>query len=220
MLFGKIDYINLLPFHLFLKKSSLVNALKKSCEYKKSYPTEINKQFKKRRVDGAFISSIESRNRKILPLGIVAKNCVTSVLVKKDTVCKKDIHSATSNILAKILQIDGEVIIGDRALKLYLENPHEYIDLAKTWSDRYGLPFVFAVLCVNDHFKTYKKLSKSFKNSRIKIPQYTLKKYAHKRGISPKEILNYLSLISYEIGTKERRGLNLFLKKVKQYKEK
>ena len=215
MIFGKIDYINLLPFHLFLKKSNLTNALKKSCEYKKSYPAKINREFKNRRVDGAFISSIETRGKKTLPLGIVAKKHVTSVLVKKNTICKKDSHSATSNVLAKVLGINGEVQIGDRALKLYLENPQDYVDLAKEWNDRYKLPFVFARLSVNRHFSTYKKLSVSFKNNRIKIPQYILKKYAHERSIPPKEILKYLSLISYEIGAKERRGLKLFLKKSK-----
>jgi len=220
MIFGKIDYINLLPFHIFLKKSSLTNALKQSCEYKKSFPSNINKKFKKRRVDGAFISSIESNRKyiKTLPLGIVAKKHVTSVLVKKDTTSSKDPHSATSNVLAKVLKIEGEVFIGDKALKLYLENPDDYIDLAKEWNDRYMLPFVFAVLSVNSHFKTYKKLSDNFKNNRIKIPQYILKKYANQRNIPPKEILKYLSLISYKIGVKERRGLKLFLKKSKIFK--
>jgi chorismate dehydratase len=213
MLFGKIDYINLLPFHMFLKKSNLTNALKQSCEYKKSFPSHINKQFKRRRVDGAFISSIESKNKRTLPLGIVAKKHVTSVLVKKNTTSSNDPHSATSNVLAKVLKIEGEIYIGDNALKLYLENPDGYIDLAKEWNDRYMLPFVFAVLSINSHFKTYKKLSDNFKNNRIKIPQYILKKYASERNIPPKEILKYLSLISYEIGSKERRGLNLFLKK-------
>ena len=213
MIFGKIDYINLLPFHIFLKKSSLTNASKKSCEYRKSFPSNINKEFRNRRVDGAFISSIESCGKKTLPLGIVAKKHVNSVLVKKNSICKKDFHSATSNVLAKVLDINGEVIIGDKALKLFLENPKGYIDLAKKWNQKYNLPFVFAVLSVNKHFGTYKKLSVAFKNNRTKIPQYILKKYAYERKISPKEILKYLSLISYEIGIKERRGLSLFIKK-------
>lgn len=215
MIFGKIDYINLLPFHLFLKKSSLTNSLKKSCEYKKSYPSNINKQFKKRKIDGAFISSIESRNRKTLPLGIIAKKHVTSVLVKKNTASSNDPHSATSNVLAKVLKVEGRVYIGDHALKLYLEDSKNYIDLAKEWNNKYMLPFVFAILSVNKHLKIYQKLSDNFKNNHIKIPQYILKKYAHERNIPPKEILKYLSLISYKIGVKERRGLNLFLKKAK-----
>lgn len=220
MIFGKIDYINLLPFHIYLKQSNLTNALKKSCEYKKSYPSNINQKFKKRRVDGAFISSIESNrpNIKTLPLGIVAKKEVTSVLVKKNTICKKDSHSATSNVLAKVLDINGEVYIGDKALRMYLENPSEYIDLAKEWHDRYKLPFVFARLSVNSHFNIYRKISDSFKNKRIKIPSYILKKYSFERGVPPKEIKKYLTLISYTIGTKENLGLKLFLKKSKKIK--
>ena len=220
MIFGKIDYINLLPFHLFLKRSSLGNSFKKSAEYKKSFPTQINKKFKHKIVNGAFISSIETDKRlfKTISLGIVAKKNVSSVLVKIDRPDKEDVHSATSNILAKVLRVKGEVLIGDNALRCYLDNPDGYIDLAEVWHKRYGLPFVFAVLSANSHFKTYKKLSDRFKKNRIKIPQYILKKYAYQRKISQKDILKYLSLISYEIGVKERRGLKLFLKKAKSLK--
>lgn len=219
MIFGKIDYINLLPFHIYLKQSSLTNSFKKSTEHKKSYPANINNKFRKRRVNAAFISSIESNRKaiKTLPLGIVAKKEVTSVLVKKNTTSSNDPHSATSNVLAKVLHVDGEVVIGDRALKLYLENPNDYIDLAKVWNDKYSLPFVFARLSVNRYFNTYKKLSDNFKNKNIKIPQYILKKYANEREIPPKEILKYLKLISYKIGQKETRGLKLFLRKGKRF---
>ena len=217
MIFGKIDYINLLPFHVYLKQSSLTNSFKKSCEYKKSYPSNINKKFKKRQVDGAFISSIESDKKyiKTLDLGIIAKKNVNSVLIKKGTTSQKDPHSATSNVLAKVLKIDGEVYIGDKALKLYLENPNDFIDLASVWNSKHNLPFVFARLSVNRHFKLYKKISDNFKNKRIKIPQYVLKKYANERKIPPNEIKKYLTLISYKIGVKERRGLKLFLKQAK-----
>ena len=39
MLFGKIDYLNLLPFHVFLKRSQLQNAAKKAIEFKKDVPS-------------------------------------------------------------------------------------------------------------------------------------------------------------------------------------
>ena len=186
----------------------------------KSYPSKINKEFRKRRVDSAFISSIESDKRyiKTLDIGIIAKKNVNSVLVKKGTNCKNDPHSATSNVLAKVLHVEGEVYIGDKALKLYLENPNDFIDLASVWNSKYNLPFVFARLSVNRHFKLYKKISDNFKNKRIKIPLYVLKKYANERKIPQREIKKYLSLISYNIGTKERRGLKLFFKKAKSLK--
>jgi chorismate dehydratase len=220
MVFGKIDYINLLPFHVFLKKYPLNNAFKKSCEAKKRYPSAINTLFARRAVDGAFISSIKSAKHglKTLPVGIVAKKNVKSVIVKKNTKREKDPHSATSNVLAKILDIEGEVFIGDKALKRYLQAPNDYIDLASEWNKRYNLPFVFARLSINAHFKTYKKISEVFKNKPIKIPGYILNQYAKQRGISPQEIKEYLKLISYRIDKKENKALKLFFKKAKGLK--
>ena len=76
MIFAKIDFINLLPFHIFLKKNIQSTQLKSIIQYKKSYPSLINKKFKKRKVHSAFISSIASRNEKNLDFGIVAKKDV------------------------------------------------------------------------------------------------------------------------------------------------
>lgn len=217
MVFGKIDYINLLPFHVFLKKSSLQNSFKQSCERQKSYPSIINKKFKKRAVDAAFISSIESQKKSIksLPLGIIAKKNVKSVIIKKG-IDKKDPASATSNVLAKVLALKGEVFIGDRALKLYLQDPDAYVDLADAWHKRFHLPFVFARFCINKNYTFYKNLSLQFQKKPIKIPQYILQKYSRERDISASEIKKYLSLISYDIKEKEQKGLHLFFKKAKQ----
>ena len=216
MIFGKIDYINLLPFHIFLKSCSMNNSFKKAIEHKKGVPSLINKKFQKRQVSAAFISSIysNSKNIKTLPLGIIAQKEVKSVILKNG-LCKDDLASATSNILRKVLGLEGEVLIGDRALKLYLQNPNDYIDLAASWHDKYNLPFVFAVLCTNKHHQIYKKLVNNFKKKKIKIPQYILKDYAKKRHIEAKEIKEYLKLISYNINQKEKKALKLFLKKSK-----
>ncbi len=220
MFFGKIDYINLLPFHLFLKKSNLQNSYKKSIEYKKGVPSEINEKFKKRRVNAAFISSIESQRRGIkkLPLGIVAKKSVKSVILKKG-ILKNDPDSATSNRLAKVLNLKGEVLIGDKALRAFILNPSDYTDLATEWNKRYALPFVFAALCINKNFKKYERLARSFKKENIKIPQYILQKYEIERGVKKSEIKEYLKLISYKINKKEQKGLKLFLKKSNRLKK-
>jgi len=192
----------------------LNNALKKAIEYKKGVPTLINKEFHNRKVSAAFISSIKSnaKNIKTLPLGIIAKKQVKSVIVKEGK-CKNDPASATSNILCKVLNIQGEVFIGDIALKKYIEKPDDFVDLAERWYKKYNLPFVFAVLCTNKHHTIYKKLANKFKNKNIKIPNYILKDYAQKRGITTKEIKEYLKLISYNIDNKGKKALKLFLKK-------
>ncbi|AXK49301.1 hypothetical protein CRU87_05225 [Aliarcobacter trophiarum LMG 25534] len=217
MIFSKIDFINLLPFHIYIKKNIKSNQLKSIIEYKKSYPAKITNNFKKRKVHSAFISSIGSRAEKFLDFGIVARDEVLSVLVLPNKEAKDDFQSKTSNALAKVLELEGEVIIGDKALKFYLENKDEkIIDLAKEWQNRYNLPFVFATLCYNKYEKRLKNLTKNFDKKKIKIPQYILEIYSKRSGISKNDILNYLTKIDYDLGYKEKRALKLFLKLSKE----
>ena len=212
MIFAKIDFINLLPLHVFIKKNLSSTQRKQIIEYKKSYPSAINKKFKQRKVDAAVISSIASRRvKKTLDLGIVAKGAVDSVLVRPGSY-KKDFQSDTSNALAKVLGIDGEVIIGDKALYEFHNSNEEFIDLAKEWEKKYNLPFVFARLCVNKHEKYLEKLSNDFLKTKVFIPQYILEKYSKRSGLSKKEIKDYLTKIHYNIGQKEKKSLKLFLK--------
>lgn len=212
MLFGKIDYINLLPFYIFAKRHIQSAQMKQSIAYKKEFPSAINHKFKRRKIDAAFISSVESKrgNFHALDIGIVAQDEIRSVLVKEGDFMP-DSHSATSNALAKMLDIHGEVIIGDKALRAYLKDPGAYIDLAKEWKRRYNLPFVFARLCVNKNRHFYEKLASKFKKTQVYIPQYILHRYAKSRGISTKEIKAYLALVSYDIGVNEKRSLKKFL---------
>lgn len=122
LIFGKIDYLNLLPLHIFLKKSPLPNAFKAAMEHKKGVPSKLNTALRFRRIDAAVISSFESRKRryKKLDMGICAFKSVRSVLVKRGEDLD-DKASASSNALKKVLKIKGEVIIGDRALKVWLD---------------------------------------------------------------------------------------------------
>ena len=212
MLFGKIDYINLAPFHVFIKRYIRNSQLKQSIEYKKSYPSQINRLFKTRKIDAAFISSIESKrgNFHCLNAGIIAQKEIRSVLVKRGAYLK-DSESATSNALAKMLGIDGEVVIGDKALKLWLQNPEAYIDLAALWYERYRLPFVFARFCVNRNRCYYQKLIKKFLRTKVKVPHYLLQRYARKRHIPLHEIKAYLKLVNYGIDNNARKGLKKFL---------
>ena len=203
---GHIDYINLLPFHIFIKKQYSYYTTKKS------YPAKINKMFEKKIIDAAFISSIKSKNKTCLDAGIIANKKVLSVLVCNGE-NKDDFESNTSNILAKILNQKGEVIIGDKALKkYYLDNSCK--DLATLWYEKYKLPFVFARFCINKNQKEYKKLISKFLNQKIYIPQYILKKY--KNSLSNKQIKEYLKLINYKLGYKEKKSLKKFLKLSKQ----
>ncbi|WP_139453606.1 MqnA/MqnD/SBP family protein [Campylobacter armoricus] len=215
MIFGKIDYLNLLPLHIYLKKSAFPNYVKRTTEYKKGVPSKLNRHLYFRRIDAAIISSIESRRKKYktLNVGICANKKVKSVLVKKHSQSKEDASSATSNALAKVLKQKGEVVIGDKALKLYLQNPKDYIDLCELWYEKTNLPFVFARFSCVKNFSIYKKMMKNFIKSKIFIPQYILLNYSKSRNLSQKEISAYLKLIYYKIGAKEQMALKKFLSK-------
>ena len=202
---GRIEYLNLLPFHLFIKKNF------SHYTTKTSYPSKINQLFKTNSINAAFISSIKSKNKKCLDAGIIANKKVLSVLVCEGKI-KDDIESNTSNILAKILHQNGEILIGDKALKRYHNNNINCKDLATLWYQKHNLPFVFARFCINNQNSKYKKMIDKFLSSKTKIPQYILKKYALKHSLSKTQIKEYLDLITYKITHKEKKSLKKFLK--------
>ena len=209
MVFGKIEYLNLLPFYVFMKRYAKTTRHHMSLQYKKGVPSKINRDFAARRVDAAFISSITAKRCKATELGIVAKKEVLSVLLIPGDKAIEDSASATSNVLAKILGLQGEVVIGDNALRLYLEGS-EAIDLAKAWHEKYRLPFVFALLCYHHHHQVMDDLSRTFLKRKHKIPQYLLQKASRQTGVAPDDILHYLRYISYHVDDKARRGLKKF----------
>lgn len=219
MRFGKIDYLNLLPFHVFLKKSPIQSPFKKFIEHNKGVPSALCKRLYKGQIDAAIISSIESRHKKYkkLDLGIVAKSRVLSVLVQKNTPKATDPASMTSNMLSKVLRISGKIIIGDNALRCYLsQGMDKFYDLGEIWHEKQNLPFVFARFCYTKNAQIYKKLADKFLRQKVKIPRYILNKYALTRQIAPDDIVKYLTFISYKIGVKEKRALKIFISKAKK----
>ncbi len=209
MLFGSISYLNLLPFQLFLKQHITDNASKMAFHYNRAVPSTINRALKRRKINAAFISSVTSRNCQCTDLGIIANKKVYSVLLLQGEDAT-DPASASSNHLAKILNLKGQVLIGDDALKHYLAGKPG-VDLAESWYLKTQLPFVFARLCYNKHGKAIKKLAKKFEKTKINIPQYILKKEAKKRGITAKQLSWYLEQIYYTMGHKEKQSLKKFL---------
>jgi len=214
MILANIDYLNLLFFKLFIKKN--YPSLYPKMMYHKSYPSKINSKFKKRQISGAFISSIKAQKQKNIIMGICANKEVRSVLsLKGDN--KKDIESNTSNILAQILDINGEVVIGDKALKIYIENKKIFIDLAEAWYSKYKKPFVFAVFSINSHQKSYKKMQQKFLKQNTKIPFYIYENICKLHDISRKDLFEYLNIIYFKINQKEIKSLRLFWKLSKGY---
>jgi len=210
VIFGSISYLNLLPFQLFLKRYLQQSGIKMAFNYKRDVPSKINHALRRRYINAGFISSIESPRYPCTDLGIVAHKEVYSVFVIQG-VEKRDAESATSNRLATLLKLKGEIIIGDKALKYYLEGG-EGIDLSRAWYQKHALPFVFARLCYNSHGAYLHQLSKRFLAHPTKIPQYILKKEAKRRNITPQQLRWYLQHIQYQLDYRAKKSLKKFLK--------
>ena len=194
MRFGKISYLNLLPFDVFIKKYPTPCHFKTFLGLRKSYPARLNKDFLYKRIDAGFI----------------ARGAVWSVIaIHKGQ--KDDYQSASSNALAKVLDVKGEILIGDRALAYKLShNESSYTDLGQKWWEAHHLGFSFGRLCFNKNAKFYTTMAQNFVNKRIKIPHYILQQRAVESGIAKKDILAYLEHIHYKIGKKEKLALNRF----------
>ncbi|PAF41094.1 MqnA/MqnD/SBP family protein [Helicobacter sp. 11S03491-1] len=216
MRFGKIDYLNLAPFDVFIKSYPMTSGFKKFLQSKKSYPSRLNKDFLFKRIDAGFISSIagyqSSLKHKVTLSGIISKGSVWSVFVIPNPQ-SEDYQSATSNALCKVLDLKGEVLIGDRALR-YRYNGGEHIDMGKLWYQKQHLPFVFGRLCFNAYGDLYKHISRKFNHKKTKIPYYILTQYEKKTKIPRAYILEYLKHIYYKIGPKERLGLKRFYRQL------
>jgi len=216
VIFGSISYLNLLPFQLLLKRYLKESSTKMAFNYKRAVPSQINRALRKKSINAGFISSVESPRYRCSDLGIIANRAVYSVFVIEGEE-KIDRESATSNRLASLLNLKGEVIIGDKALKYYLDGG-EGIDLATAWYEKTSLPIVFARLCYNCHDQFIRDISKKFLKQPIKIPQYILKKEAKKRGITPKQLLWYLEYIEYKIDYRAKRSLKRFFSEIRNTK--
>lgn len=198
-----------------MKRFSKSSQQSMSMHYYRDVPAKTNKKFISKKVDAAFISSVRAKRQKHVNLGIIAKKEVLSVLVIPHEKDVNDTESETSNVLAKILNIQGEVLIGDKALRYYLQN-RSFIDLAKTWNEKYKLPFVFALLCYHKDKALYKKIERNFLKRRVKIPRYILDEASKRTDVAHNDILNYLEHISYKVDKKAKKGLDKFYKEAKK----
>jgi chorismate dehydratase len=104
------------------------------------------------------------------------------------------------------------VVIGDRAIQLLEKYTYIY-DLAETWTNWTGLPFVFAAWVSRRPLDPVflKKLNKSFKIGLNHLPQLTML-LPPVAGFDLKKY--YTQNISYELNALKIKGLELFLQKL------
>lgn len=210
MKIGRIEYLNLLPFFVFLKQSPLTTATKQFAQSHHSYPAKLNRDYLFRRIDSGFISSFAARKQRLSCAGIVGRGKVQSVLAIIGE-RGEDEQSATSNALLQTLHINGRVLIGDRALVFYLAHDSStFVDLAEAWFAKHRLPFVFGRFCYQTKSALHEKLARHFVQTRVKIPHYLLTQASRQTGIAPQHIRDYLCQIFYQIGAKERKSIRIF----------
>ena len=169
--------------------------------------------------------------------GAVASVCIFSdVPMEKIEKVYLDYQSRTSVNLAKILlreywfkdvefidatgedfrnEIRGTsagVVIGDRALEQSLRSSYIY-DLAAAWKDHTGLPFVFAAWIAN------KKIPPEFEikfNDANRIGLDQIQEVINENHYPIYDLHKYYSeCVSYKLDDLKRKGLELFLKKLK-----
>lgn len=108
--------------------------------------------------------------------------------------------------------IDGAMLIGDSGLKTFYEpqNGYRVYDLGEIWTEKTGLPFVYAVFAVNkdvilgDNLKALKESKKYGLGITDKIAEAE----SNKLGIDYDICLKYLTeRIKYDLGEEEIKGI-------------
>ena len=240
---GAVSYLNTRPLLFGVKRSGLMDRI----DLIEEYPSRIaamllNDEIDVGLVPVAIIPHLKEAhiitNYCIGALGEVASVALFSeVPIEQVTKVLLDYQSRTSVNLAKILlkeywqkevvlenakedfrsEIKGTtagIVIGDRALEQRKISAFTY-DLAAAWKAHTGLPFVFAAWVAN------KPLGEDFEDAfnrangygvshiaevvaEIDYPVYDLIKY-------------YTKNISYQLDEEKRKGLALFLEKLRQF---
>lgn len=239
---GAVSYLNTKPLLYGIKRSGISDKI----ELIEEYPSLIAKMLLEDKIDVglvpvAIIPQLKEAHI-ITDICIGAEGAVGSVCLFSDVPVNQiervllDYQSKTSINLFKILikeywekevelvnakpgyqkEIEGTtagVVIGDRAFEQRTISPFIY-DLAETWELYTGLPFVFAAWVAN------KPLSRDFIAEFQQANEYGLNHLDEVIKESPYSLYDlkkyYTENISYHLTDEKRKGLALFLEKLKE----
>ena len=224
---GRISYVNMAPvFH----------RLNADVEEVSGVPTELNRLLLDGELDIAPISSIEyarhASSLRILPrLCVSSEGAVESIqLVSRLPFSQiRSVavtpESATSVVLTKVLlpqaehvplelEADAKLLIGDAALRSAFEDPTPHHDLGRLWTDRTGLPMVFAVWATLDPppegiNELEDALVASVRQARAE-PGVLAREASERYGYPPGFLARYFEKLRYRFGPRERAGLLSF----------
>ncbi len=111
--------------------------------------------------------------------------------------------------------VDSGMLIGDTGLKfLYTtKNRYKIYDLGDMWTNFTGLPFVYALLAVNDGIKLGDQLNNLIisKKEGVNFIEEICEKESERVGISKEFCINYIkNRIGYDLNKEEIRGISEF----------
>jgi len=163
----------------------------------------------------ALFSEVPMEQIKTVILDYQSRTSVNLARVLLKEYWKKEVvfEEATPDFREKIKGTTAAVVIGDRALEQISMSAYMY-DLGAAWKAHTGLPFVFAAWVANkpldeafiDAFNKANAYGVSHIDevlAGLNYPVYDLKKY-------------YTENLSYPLTDEKRKGLALFLEKLKQ----
>ncbi len=187
-------------------------------------------------IDVAPISSIEyARNSdrlRLLPsLCVSSEGAVDSIqlISRKPLEHVRSVavtpESATSVVLTKVLlgdvelvplgePADARMLIGDAALRSAFEDPTPHHDLGRLWTERTGLPMVFAVwACGEGVGSGLAELERAHLRSLALAraePELLARRAAAEYGWPAGFLARYFEKLRYHFGPRERQGLVRF----------
>ncbi|WP_344825205.1 menaquinone biosynthesis protein [Rurimicrobium arvi] len=239
---GAVSYLNTKPLLYGLSRPPVIDYI----ELSTAYPSQLARQLRDGEIDVALLPVAAMQEipgaHIVSDYGIAAEANVVSVAVFSQVPMAEieevilDYQSRTSVRLTRLLfeehwkkpvrfipasenfigEIRGNragVIIGDRALQQLPNFPYNY-DLSKAWTELTGLPFVFAAWVANkplpedfiDRFNEANRMGLDHIDEiadQYAVPYYSLKTY-------------YNDNICYRLDAEKRKGLALFLEKIKE----
>jgi chorismate dehydratase len=225
---GRIGYVNMAP--VFYR-------LEAEVEEVVGVPTELARALLAGEVDVAPIPSIEyarhANSLRVLPrLCVSSEGAVDSIQlvspVPLDEIRRVAVtpESATSVVLARVLlpdaaqvplgeEADATLLIGDAALQSAFEDPTPHHDLGRLWTERTGLPMVFAVwACVDPSPEGLGELEEALVAS-VRLaraePERLAREASERYGYPAGFLARYFEKLRYRFGPRERAGLYTFL---------
>ncbi len=146
---------------------------------------------------------------------------LVKIILEKFYSIKPHYITSAPNLVDMLKTSDSALLIGDPAITVELNNYHVY-DLAQEWRKFTGLPFVFALWAINNHWsdnkidKDYLDLTKLFveaKKEGLNNLENIAKEYSHNLNISSESLLGYLtSNVNYDLDKENLAGLTHFYK--------